>query len=248
MLAIGIVVDDAIVVVENVERWLERGLAPREAAHQAMDEVTGPIIAMALVLCAVFVPCAFIGGITGHFFRQFAVTITASTRLLGHQLADAEPGAGGDPSEAAAPECARTSRPGESRPSCFGHWHGSAGSSTASSMPARGSMSPFVARFLRVSLIVLIVYGGLVALTYWVFSIAPTGFVPDQDQGRLIVSIQLPDSSSLERTREITKQVDAIALQDPGGPALGDRGRHVARHGLEQPELRHGVLDPEAVR
>ena len=79
VLAIGIVVDDAIVVVENVERWLEQGLPPREAARKAMDEVTGPVIAVALVLCAVFVPCAFISGITGQFFRQFAVTIAVST-------------------------------------------------------------------------------------------------------------------------------------------------------------------------
>ena len=81
VLAIGIVVDDAIVVVENVERWLDHGLPPREAARRAMDEVTGPVIAIALVLCAVFVPCAFIGGITGRFFRQFAVTIAASTAI-----------------------------------------------------------------------------------------------------------------------------------------------------------------------
>ena len=79
VLAIGIVVDDAIVVVENVERWLEQGLPPREATYKAMEEVTGPVIAVALVLCAVFVPCAFISGITGRFFRQFAVTIAAST-------------------------------------------------------------------------------------------------------------------------------------------------------------------------
>src|SRR5262249_54121042 len=79
VLAIGIVVDDAIVVVENVERWLEHGLDPREASRRAMDEVTGPVIAVALVLCAVFVPCAFISGITGQFFRQFAVTIAVST-------------------------------------------------------------------------------------------------------------------------------------------------------------------------
>ena len=79
VLAIGIVVDDAIVVVENVERWLDKGVAPREATYKAMDEVTGPVIAVALVLCAVFVPCAFISGITGRFFRQFAVTIAAST-------------------------------------------------------------------------------------------------------------------------------------------------------------------------
>src|SRR5262249_19690699 len=79
VLAIGIVVDDAIVVVENVERWLEQGLDPREATRRAMDEVTGPVIAVALVLCAVFVPCAFISGIVGQFFRQFAVTIAVST-------------------------------------------------------------------------------------------------------------------------------------------------------------------------
>ena len=79
VLAIGIVVDDAIVVVENVERWLAQGLPPREAARKAMDEVTGPVVAVALVLCAVFVPCAFISGITGQFFRQFALTIAVST-------------------------------------------------------------------------------------------------------------------------------------------------------------------------
>ena len=81
VLAIGIVVDDAIVVVENVERWLEQGLPPKEAARRAMDEVTGPVIAVALVLCAVFLPCAFISGITGQFFRQFAVTIAVSTMI-----------------------------------------------------------------------------------------------------------------------------------------------------------------------
>src|SRR5262249_6191176 len=81
VLAIGIVVDDAIVVVENVERWLEQGLAPREATRRAMDEVTGPVVAVALVLCAVFVPCACLGGIIGQFFRQFAVTIAVSTLL-----------------------------------------------------------------------------------------------------------------------------------------------------------------------
>src|SRR5207244_6791675 len=79
VLAIGIVVDDAIVVVENVERWLAEGLPPKEAARKAMEEVTGPVVAVALVLCAVFVPCAFIAGITGQFFRQFAITISVST-------------------------------------------------------------------------------------------------------------------------------------------------------------------------
>jgi multidrug efflux pump len=214
VLAIGIVVDDAIVVVENVERWLERGLAPREAAHRAMDEVTVPIIAIALVLCAVFIPCAFVGGITGLFYRQFAVTITASMLFSAINSLTLSPALAAillKPQNGAAP----TSRLG--RIAAFVLWPLAwFGRQFARVFDAGTRVYVAVlARFLRVSLIVLIVYGGLVALTYWVFSIAPTGFVPDQDQGRLIVSIQLPDSSSLERTREITKQVDAIALQDP---------------------------------
>ena len=101
VLAIGIVVDDAIVVVENVERWLEQGLSPREAARKAMDEVTGPVIAVALVLCAVFVPCAFISGITGQFFRQFAVTIAVSTVFSAFNSLTLSPGAGRHPAQAA---------------------------------------------------------------------------------------------------------------------------------------------------
>ena len=101
MLAIGIVVDDAIVVVENVERWLEHGLPPREAARKAMEEVTGPIIAVALVLCAVFVPCAFISGITGQFFRQFAVTIAVSTVISAFNSLTLSPALAAHPAEAA---------------------------------------------------------------------------------------------------------------------------------------------------
>ena len=101
VLAIGIVVDDAIVVVENVERWLEHGLPPREAAHKAMDEVTGPIIAVALVLCAVFVPCAFISGITGPLLPPVRRDHRRLDLLLGHQFADAQPGPGGHPAAAA---------------------------------------------------------------------------------------------------------------------------------------------------
>ena len=101
VLAIGIVVDDAIVVVENVERWLDRGLTPRDATYKAMEEVTGPVIAVALVLCAVFVPCAFISGITGRFFRQFAVTIAASTVFSAINSLTLEPGAVGHPAAAA---------------------------------------------------------------------------------------------------------------------------------------------------
>ena len=101
MLAIGIVVDDAIVVVENVERWIEHGLRPREAAYKAMDEVTPAVIAIAFGLSAVFIPVAFISGITGQFYRQFALTISFSTLHLGLQLPDAEPCAGGAAAQAA---------------------------------------------------------------------------------------------------------------------------------------------------
>ena len=101
VLAIGIVVDDAIVVVENVERWLEHGLPPREATRKAMDEVTGPVIAVALVLCAVFVPCAFISGITGQFFRQFAVTIAVSTVFSAFNSLTLSPALAADPAPAA---------------------------------------------------------------------------------------------------------------------------------------------------
>ena len=101
VLAIGIVVDDAIVVVENVERQLRAGLSPKEAAHRTMDEVGGALIAIALVLCAVFIPAALIGGIQGQFFRQFAVTIAAATVISALRLADAEPGALRHPAEAA---------------------------------------------------------------------------------------------------------------------------------------------------
>ena len=101
ILAVGIVVDDAIVVVENVERNMALGMAPREAAHKTMDEVSTALIAIALTLCAVFVPAAFISGISGLFFTQFAVTIAASTIISVHRLADAEPGAVRGPAEAA---------------------------------------------------------------------------------------------------------------------------------------------------
>jgi multidrug efflux pump len=215
VLAIGIVVDDAIVVVENVERWLEKGLSPRDAAHKAMDEVTGPIVAIALVLLAVFIPCAFVGGITGQFFRQFAVTITASMAFSTINSLTLSPAL-----------AAILLKPTSASPGGKGPF-GRVLSFLLAPLKFLGRLftrsfeagTHFYVRIvgwlLRISLIVFLLYGVLLGLTYWVFSIAPTGFVPDQDQGRLIVSLQLPDSASLERTREALAQVDAIALQDP---------------------------------
>ena len=209
VLAIGIVVDDAIVVVENVERWLEKGLQPREAAHKAMEEVTGPIIAIALVLCAVFVPCAFVGGITGQFFRQFAVTITASTVFSAINSLTLSPAL-----------AAILMRPQQSRDwltrmldRVLGWFFKLFNTGFESSTSA---YTWVIRHLLRIGLVVLVVYGVLLALTVWVFRSAPTGFVPDQDQGRLVVSLQLPDSASLQRTQEVIATVEEICSKTDG--------------------------------
>jgi multidrug efflux pump len=227
VLAIGIVVDDAIVVVENVERWLERGESPREAARKAMDEVTGPVIAVALVLCAVFVPCAFISGITGQFFRQFAVTISVSTVFSAINSLTLSPalaaillqphGSGAD-----IPVCQadRNVRPTTRRDPLtwllnlllgwfFRLFNWGFGAGTA-------GYGWVVGRLLRGSVLVLLVYAGLLVLTGWVFQAAPTGFVPAQDQGRIICNIQLPDSASLQRTQDAMAKIEAIARRAPG--------------------------------
>jgi hydrophobe/amphiphile efflux-1 (HAE1) family protein len=210
VLAIGIVVDDAIVVVENVERWLEQGLAPREAARRAMEEVTGPVVAVALVLCAVFVPCAFISGITGQFFRQFAITIAVSTVIsafnsltLSPALAAIllkPPGAARDPVtrllDAALGWFFRLFNRGFQRGTAL--------------------YAGAVGRLLRASLLVLLVYGGLLYLTYWSFVRAPAGFVPEQDKGYLLVNVQLPDSASLGRIQDVMAHIERIAQEVPG--------------------------------
>jgi multidrug efflux pump len=215
VLAIGIVVDDAIVVVENVERWLARGLPARDAALKAMEEVTGPVIAVALVLCAVFVPCAFISGITGRFFRQFAVTIAVSTVFSAINSLTLSPalaailmrphGGGRDPGGRDPVTRALDFALGW----FFRLFNGFFGAGTA----AYGWV---VGRLLRVSVLVLVAYAALLALTVWLFDRAPTGFVPQQDQGRVIASIQLPDSASLQRTIETMAQVEKIARETKG--------------------------------
>jgi multidrug efflux pump len=210
VLAIGIVVDDAIVVVENVERWLEQGLSSREAARRAMQEVTGPVIAVALVLCAVFVPCAFISGITGQFFRQFAITIAVSTVLSAFNSLTLSPalaaillephGAGKDP---LAWLLDRTLGP---------FFHGF----NAVFQAGTGLYARLVSSLLRVSLIVLLVYGGLLYLTVWSFGRVPQGFIPLQDKGWLLVNVQLPDSASVQRTEETLAKIGRIAASTPG--------------------------------
>ncbi len=223
VLAIGIVVDDAIVVVENVDRWLEHGLAPRDAARKAMGEVTGPVIAVALVLCAVFVPCAFISGITGRFFRQFAVTIAVSTvfsALNSLTLSPAlaaillrskrgTPGLDGESSPGG-----RRRRLGFQRLSAMGRLFSRAFNGAFDRTTAGYAWT--VAKFLRLNVLVLLAYAGLLAGTYWIFTTAPSGFVPQQDQGRVIASIQLPDAASLNRTQAVLARVDQIARDTPG--------------------------------
>jgi multidrug efflux pump len=210
VLAIGIVVDDAIVVVENVERWLDRGRQPRDAARQAMEEVTGPVIAVALVLCAVFVPCAFIGGITGRFFRQFAVTIATSTVFSAINSLTLSPAL-----------AAILLRPRGSRRDpltwlldvllgwFFRGFNAVFGAAT-------GGYAWTVGRLVQVPLVVLLVYAALLAATYQVFATAPKGFVPQQDQGRILAGIQLPDAASLERTEAALRKIEKLARQQPG--------------------------------
>ncbi len=210
VLAIGIVVDDAIVVVENVERWMDRGLDAREATRRAMDEVTGPIIAVGLVLCAVFVPCAFITGITGQFFRQFAVTIAVSTIFSTINSLTFSPALA---AILLKPRGVRRDPAAWLLDNVFGwfFWlfNRAFGASTS-------GYAWLVGKFMRAHVLVLILYVGLLVLTVWTFRKAPTGFVPQQDQGRLIVNIQLPDAASLERTQEAASAVEAIALKTTG--------------------------------
>jgi multidrug efflux pump len=210
VLAIGIVVDDAIVVVENVERWLDQGLEPREAAYRAMGEVTGPVVAIALVLCAVFVPCAFVGGVTGQFYRQFAVTITASTVFSALNSLTLSPALA---ALLMREKDAGRDRLGRGLDFALGWFFGLFNRAFAW---GTGGYARAVGWLLRLSPIVLAVYAGLLVATYLVFQKAPTGFVPDQDQGRIIVNIQLPDSASLERTTAVIAQVEAIAHEVPG--------------------------------
>jgi multidrug efflux pump subunit AcrB len=210
VLAIGIVVDDAIVVVENVERWMERGLSPREATYKAMAEVTGPIIAVALVLCAVFVPCAFIKGITGQFFRQFAVTIAVSTVISTINSLTFSPAMS---AILLKPHSARRDLATRLIQFCLG-WFFWLFNKTFAAFVAVYSWS--VGRVMRLAALIVLGYGVLLVLTLTTFEKSPKGFIPAQDQGRLIVNVQLPDAASLERTYATMLQTEQIALHTPG--------------------------------
>ncbi|MGO9598838.1 MAG: efflux RND transporter permease subunit [Isosphaeraceae bacterium] len=276
VLAIGIVVDDAIVVVEAVEHHIEAGLKPREATIKAMDQVSAPVIAVGLVLTAVFLPCAFITGIVGQFYRQFALTIATSTVISAFNSLTLSPAlsalllrprqkgvyqalprlafvaigcwAGATLLAPRLGIWANTHLPGQaqhlvaslpawanvdrlyaavaviaggllgwilSRPLnagmgwCFFQFN--RGFDAATGIYAR-----MVKGLLRVSLVVLAIYGGLLWLTYWGFTRTPTGFIPAQDKGYLLVNVQLPDSSSLDRTKSVMRRVEEVAGKLPG--------------------------------
>ncbi len=222
VLAIGIVVDDAIVVVENVERWLAEGLSPREAAIKAMGEVTGPVIAVALVLCAVFVPCAFITGITGQFFRQFALTIAVSTVISAFNSLTLSPALS---AVLLKPHGARRDWFSVVIDFLFGwffrlfNW----GFDRSTHLYTRT-----VGLMLRGCVFALLLYGGLLFLTGWSFTKVPFGFIPEQDKGYLLVNVQLPEGSAVERTKTIISELDKLARSMDGvGHTLGVSGMSI---------------------
>jgi hydrophobe/amphiphile efflux-1 (HAE1) family protein len=210
VLAIGIVVDDAIVVVENVERNIARGLKPLDATRQAMREVTGPIIATALVLCAVFVPTAFISGLTGEFYKQFALTIAISTVISAFNSLTLSPALS-----------ALLLKPHDSAPDTLTRFiNGALGwlFRPFNRFFARASHAYVhgVGRVLRAAGVVLLIYVGLIGLTYLGFDRTPTGFVPPQDKQYLVAFAQLPPAATLDRTEEVIRRMGAAALKYPG--------------------------------
>ena len=244
VLAIGIVVDDAIVVVENVEHWIERGLSPNEATHKAMSEVGSALVAATVVLISVFVPTAFIPGITGEFYRQFAITIAVSTTISLIVSLSLSPAMCALFLKPMKPK-EDIATPGQSRTNADRSQRNGATPSAKRTTqvvnfirniphyvtaPLRWFFSGFnwvfdhatnvyiavVKRLVRFSAIGMLIYGGLLGLTYLGFTSVPTGFIPPQDQGYAIVSIELPPGASLARTSVVADQVRAIADKVPG--------------------------------
>lgn len=229
VLAIGIVVDDAIVVVENVERHIEEGLSPLAASHRAMEEVSGPIIAIALVLCAVFVPVAFISGLTGQFYRQFALTIAFSTLISAFNSLTLSPALAAvllRPRDL--PSDAPTRLMNRALGWAFGPFNRVFGRASA-------RYGNVVQRVTRRSPIALAVYAGLVLIGILGFVRVPKGFVPSQDKRFLVAIAQLPDAASLDRTEAVIKRMTDIALKQPG-----------VEHAVEFPGLSISTFGPKS--
>ena len=206
VLAIGIVVDDAIVVVENVERNIALGLTPRAATKQAMREVSGPILATALVLSAVFIPTAFISGLSGRFYQQFALTIAISTVISAFNSLTLSP--------ALAALLLKPHTPGLRPGGFLFGWFFAAFNKVFG--VASATYVGVTRRVIRFGLIAGAMYLILLGGTGWIFGHTPTSFVPPQDKGYIIAFANLPDGSSLDRTDKVIRQMGAIIMNDEG--------------------------------
>ncbi|PHQ33856.1 efflux RND transporter permease subunit [Rhodopirellula bahusiensis] len=210
VLAIGIVVDDAIVVVENVERLIAEGMTAREATHKAMDEVGSALIATTLVLIAVFVPTVFVPGISGQFYQQFALTISISTAISTFVSLTLSPAL-----------CALLLRPKDAPKNRIGKfidflfgWFFRLFNRTFDA--TSNIYASIIGRLIKKTGFAMVLYVGLLVLTGFSFSMVPTGFIPDQDQGYVIVAINLPDGASLARTDRVTRRVAEIGKEIDG--------------------------------
>ncbi len=198
VLAIGIVVDDAIVVVENVERIMEEeGLPPREAAKKAMGQITGPIIAITLVLLSVFLPVAFIPGITGQLFQQFAAVVAFSMLISATNALTLSPAL-----------CAILLKPS-------GHRRGPMRYVMGGIDRVRDGYAYIVARLVRFAVLVLVLIAGFGFATGWLFTVTPTGFLPEEDQGAFMAEVQLPPGASVNRTLDVVKELEQLVAADP---------------------------------
>ena len=216
VLSIGIVVDDAIVVVENVERHIAEGLSPTDATHKAMDEVSGAVIAIALVLSAVFIPTAFISGITGKFYQQFALTIAISTLISAFNSLTLSPAL-----------CALLLQPHHAPKDFIGRvmhysvdWVFRGFNRVFDG--GRAGYVRMLGGMLRRCGVTLVLYAGLLALTWFGFHKVPTGFIPSQDKGNMFCYLQLPDGASLERTEEVSQRVVQLLTNTPGVAAVSE--------------------------
>src|SRR3979490_2368362 len=210
VLATGIVVDDAIVVVENIERKIEDGLNPHAGAHAAMGEVPRPIISIALVLCAVFIPVAFVSGLTGQFYRQFGITIAASTIISTFNSLTLSPALAallltprGAPPDAFQRIINRV----------FGRFFALFNRTFERASERYGHG---VRRIAAIRAVVLVLRVGLVGCTWGIFQVGPGGFIPAQDKQFLIGIVQLPDAASLDRTETVVRQMSQMAKETPG--------------------------------
>jgi hydrophobe/amphiphile efflux-1 (HAE1) family protein len=211
VLAVGIVVDDAIVVVENVERHLARGLSRRDAALKTMEEVGGALVSIALVLCAVFVPTAFLGGITGQFFQQFAVTIAVATAISCFCSLTLSPALASQ-----IPVSHEEKRPPAAWNLLARGWAAFTGYFNRGFDHLSHVYASLADLVIRYRVVMLLVYVALIGSAGWLLVTTPEGYIPAQDRGYVIISAQLPGAASLARTTEIVQRIESNALDTPG--------------------------------